>query len=50
MNYKKVYDEIIAFRRKHPLLKSAENLGGVHYHHIVPKACGGKDSPKSTVN
>ena len=50
MNYIKQYFRIIRFRRDNPIVKSQDAMGAVHYHHIIPKACGGKDSPKSTVN
>lgn len=50
MNYIKQYFRIIRFRRNNPLVKSSDTVGDIHYHHIIPKSCGGKDSPKSTVN
>lgn len=50
MNYAKCYLSIIKFRRQHPLYKTLENIGQVHYHHIFPLCCGGTDTPQAQVN
>lgn len=39
MNYKKIYDALISFRRRSPLVKSKETY--TELHHILPECMGG---------
>lgn len=41
MNYKNIYDQLIQKRRIDRL------NGNVHYHHIIPIACNGENTPRS---
>jgi len=48
--YQKMYDELIAHRRKYPINKSATNVGEIEYHHIVPISCGGNNDRRIPEN
>lgn len=48
MNYKKIYDNLIAKRRRNPLTKVGD--GTIERHHIIPKSYGGTDDPSNTIN
>lgn len=48
MNYKNIYDAIIAYRRSNPINKDPNKLGEVEYHHIIPISCGGENTPRNS--
>ena len=47
MNYKKVYDQLIAKRRTTPINRKD---GDCEYHHIVPKCMGGTNEPENLIS
>lgn len=50
MDYKELYDQLVAFRKQNKLLKSKEESGKIETHHILPRSCGGTDDPENLVN
>lgn len=50
MNYKELYDQLVAFRKQNKLVKSKEESGKIETHHILPMSCGGTDDPENLVN
>lgn len=47
MNYKKVYDNLINYRRTNKLRKTKKQY--TELHHVIPKSLGGSDSKKNLV-
>lgn len=50
LNYKELYDQLVAFRKQNKLVKSKEESGKIETHHILPKSCGGTDDSENLVN
>lgn len=47
MDYSKLYNDLISFRKANPLVKSKETY--TEKHHILPKCLGGDNSPENLV-
>lgn len=50
MNYRKIYNQLIEKRQINKLSKSANNIGGVESHHILPQCLGGTNDKTNIVN
>lgn len=46
MNYKRIYFQIISYRKQNPLTKED---GYIEYHHIIPRSLGGSDDESNLV-
>ena len=47
MNYKKIYNQLIAKRRSLPINSNKLHPYEVEYHHIIPIKCDGENTPRN---